>query len=488
MSLNGNTISLSNNGGGVTIPADNDWTVSGNNVYVSSGNYVGIGTSSPTQKLDVRGKLNLLYTTGSNNAIIGDGGLGLVSGSDRNIIVGNGAGSLVSGDNNIMIGSETAGDASSNTIAIGHYAKATGDRSVSLGSSEMISVVTEATGNDAVAIGNRAKSSDSAAIAIGLISKATAERAIAIGENTTASGVYGIAIGLSSTASKEGTVAIAHSANASELSAIAIGENSVASDKFAISIGDSAGAEGESSIAIGSDNISSDITEATGDFSIAIGNNALASGNSTTALGRNSNVTATYASALGYATSATFSNSTAIGYNAQTTQANQIMLGHTGLVEVKYHGTLMGPSDKRFKHNVKNDVPGLAFITRLNPVTYNFKTSEFERFNSQDNADRQKRVAQEDYSESEARVRTGFLAQDVAKLCQKLNYDFDGVSTPESEDSQYYSLSYVQFVVPLVQAVKEQQEIIEAQNSKLEEQEKLYKELLDRISALEVSK
>ena len=46
-------------------------------------------------------------------------------------------------------------------------------------------------------------------------------------------------------------------------------------------------------------------------------------------------------------------------------------------------------------------------------------------------------------------------------------YDFNGVIAPRSE-KETYSLSYSQFVVPLVKAIQEQQQIIEELKKEIE--------------------
>jgi len=51
------------------------WTALGSNIYYNTGN-VGIGTTSPTQKLDVRGKAYISDNATINNAFIGDVGHG----------------------------------------------------------------------------------------------------------------------------------------------------------------------------------------------------------------------------------------------------------------------------------------------------------------------------------------------------------------------------------------------------------------------------
>ena len=57
-------------------------------------------------------------------------------------------------------------------------------------------------------------------------------------------------------------------------------------------------------------------------------------------------------------------------------------------------------------------------------------------------------------------VHTVFLAQDVEKITTELSYSFDGVHAPV-DDKDHYSIAYSQFIMPLVKAIQEQQELIE---------------------------
>ena len=86
-----------------------------------------------------------------------------------------------------------------------------------------------------------------------------------------------------------------------------------------------------------------------------------------------------------------------------------------------------------------------------------------------------------DYLESSSIVRTGFIAQEVEAAAQKVGFDFDGVSTPQNE-TDLYGIRYAEFVVPLVKAMQEQQEIIEQQKNDFQRQLQL---LLERIESLE---
>jgi hypothetical protein len=55
---------------------------------------------------------------------------------------------------------------------------------------------------------------------------------------------------------------------------------------------------------------------------------------------------------------------------------------------------------------------------------------------------------------------SGFLAQEVAQAANEAGYDFSGITIPKN-DHELYTLSYEQFVVPLVKAVQEQQHEID---------------------------
>jgi hypothetical protein len=141
-------------------------------------------------------------------------------------------------------------------------------------------------------------------------------------------------------------------------------------------------------------------------------------------------------------------------------------------------------SDRRFKYDVKDNVPGLEFINKLRPVTYYFDEDKLAYFTktgiipkAQNNM-----VKQTSYQEHK-NLRTGFLAQDVEKLANELGYDFDGVHVPTSE-RDHYSIAYSQFIMPLVKSVQEQQIMIEELNKKLSSQDDQIKRLNEKVNAL----
>jgi hypothetical protein len=141
-------------------------------------------------------------------------------------------------------------------------------------------------------------------------------------------------------------------------------------------------------------------------------------------------------------------------------------------------------SDGRIKENVQEAVPGLSFISQLRPVTYTLNTRKQDDITMQampDSIKEKRMLSDADYLESSSIVRTGFIAQEVEAAAQKVGFDFDGVSTPQNE-TDLYGIRYAEFVVPLVKAMQEQQEIIEQQKNDFQRQLQL---LLERIESLE---
>jgi|GEM_PF-4061744 len=158
---------------------------------------------------------------------------------------------------------------------------------------------------------------------------------------------------------------------------------------------------------------------------------------------------------------ASFSNSTALGRGATITASNQIVLGNASVSAVQTGaGTVITTSDRNLKTNIQDSDLGLDFILQLRPVVYEMKTGH------------------------EGILYTGFIAQEVEDILERMNADFSGLKRPMSP-TDHYGLRYASFTVPLVNAVQEQQEqieILEQQNALLQQQ---IDQLLLRIEALE---
>ena len=183
-----------------------------------------------------------------------------------------------------------------------------------------------------------------------------------------------------------------------------------------------------------------------GESNTAAGNMALranTTGDNNTALGR-------YAGWTG-----DFNNTTTIGYNAARTADNQVRIGNINVTSI---GGIIGwstLSDARFKKNIEEKVIGLDFIMALRPVTYNIDIKSIENFRETPSQLR----SGESERKAEEILQTGFIAQEVELAANKLGYDFSGVDAPQN-DKDNYGLRYSEFVVPLVKAMQEQQELI----------------------------
>lgn len=244
-------------------------------------------------------------------------------------------------------------------------------------------------------------------------------------------------------------------------------------------------------------------TNTSGSNNTAIGNHALynSTGAGNVAIGHNAlflNTTAQYNTAVGLGALTTavtsgsntaigngadisfdsITNSTSLGNNAISNGNNQITLGNVNINVVRSAGTYSTLSDGRFKENVQEDVVGLAFIMQLRPVTYTLNTEKFYNHITQKNA--KNGITKAAFAQPSTIVRTGFIAQEVEAAAAKVNYAFDGVYQP-TNSTDNYSLSYAQFVVPLVKAVQEL-------NTKVEAQQQVIDQLTKRLQELEAKK
>jgi hypothetical protein len=70
-------------------------------------------------------------------------------------------------------------------------------------------------------------------------------------------------------------------------------------------------------------------------------------------------------------------------------------------------------------------------------------------------------------AEKEKMLLTGFVAQEVEKAAKETGFDFSGVDKPKTENG-LYALRYAEFVVPLVKAVQEQQQLIKDLQAKVD--------------------
>ena len=140
---------------------------------------------------------------------------------------------------------------------------------------------TEASGDNATAFGNDTKAKASVATAFGTTTTASGDNATAFGLSTTASGKQTTAFGSSTTASGDNATAFGENSTASGEAATAFGIGSTASGKNSLA-GLGGTASNENSIALGKDTKADNADSA---VSVAIGQNAEASGAQSLAIG-----------------------------------------------------------------------------------------------------------------------------------------------------------------------------------------------------------
>ena len=101
-----------------------------------------------------------------------------------------------------------------------------------------------------------------------------------------------------------------------------------------------------------------------------------------------------------------------------------------------YHG-----SDERDKDILGPERLGLRFINLLDPIEYKWKrVPEF----------------------ATNRIKHGLSAQRVMKVLDALDIDFQGVQEPQVKEGGSYSIDYAQFIAPIIKAIQELDDKIEA--------------------------
>ena len=181
-------------------------------------------------------------------------------------------------------------------------------------------------------------------------------------------------------------------------------------------------------------------------------------------------------------------NTISIGNNDILNAAsNQAFIGNTSMQWIGGQTTWHQYSDARIKTNVREDVPGLDFINRLRPVTYNF---DLHAENAIVNPDHKNEANWPEKYALEKQRMTGFIAQEVELAASQSNYDFSGVTKPVNEHG-LYSIGYSEFVVPLVRSVQElstQLTAVQTENTLLKDQLKQYaaqqQQMLNDIAAM----
>jgi hypothetical protein len=433
-------------------------------------------------------------TTGTNNSFFGSySGNAALAASADNAYVGFSSGRLTtSGIRNSALGSQalysnTTGSAST---AIGykalytntaHYNTAVGGFSLQANTtgtnntaSGYVSLYSNTVGTDNSAFGqgalyNNSNGNYNTAIGKGsLETNSVGDENTAIGYKalfTNYAGDQGVAIGYGALYSDTygGSVAVGYKALYYANTAI-VGRN-VAIGHYALFNTTTAG----KNVGVGNGVLYNNML---GGSNTAMGDNALVantSGSSNSAFGQgalNINTTGSSNSAFGAAAGpqvANLSNTTTLGLAAYAHTSNYVRVGNAFVTNIEGYANFVNISDVRFKKEIKEEIPGLSFVTQLRPVSYILDRPAIARFSGMPDS----LIQRHTYSPER---QTGFIAQEVEEIIKKGSFVFDGVRVPQHE-KENYGIRYSQFVVPLVKAVQEL-------NAKVEEQQKTINALL----------
>jgi hypothetical protein len=202
---------------------------------------------------------------------------------------------------------------------------------------------------------------------------------------------------------------------------------------------------------------------------------------------------------IGYgarANAANYTNATAIGYLTQVTADHQMRFGNSAVNSIGGQVGWSTFSDGRFKRNVKENIPGLSFIMKLRPVSYNLNISAVKQPKIYArNGEIINNIEKTENSNS-TNIYSGFIAQEVEQAANSVGYQFSGIDAPKNA-TDHYSLRYAEFVVPMVKAIQEQQlaisnlteklKSLEIQNEKLKaDNEAFRKDLLEIKNRLQI--
>lgn len=160
-------------------------------------------------------------------------------------------------------------------------------------------------------------------------------------------------------------------------------------------------------------------------------------------------------------------NSTALGQGVQITASNQVRIGNTAVTSIGGQVGWTTFSDANIKSNIRQDIPGLDFIMRLRPVSYNYDLLKLQQLQGT------KPAAQTAINAKMANTRfSGLLAQEVEQAAINSNYEFSGLDKPDNAHTPY-GLRYSEFVVPLIKAMQEMKTLIDLQQIEIERLRKL---------------
>jgi hypothetical protein len=332
------------------------------------------------------------------------------------------------------------------STAIGSNNTAFSDGATAIGSAN------QALGNNSTAIGNNCEAGPNST-AIGSSVRALGFVSTAFGSNSEASGDKSVAIGENNVASGERSTAFGSDTDATGWYSTSFGRLTLSSGKSATAMGESTNATGQYSLSSGY------LSSSNGDFSTAFGSVVNSNGKFSFAAGRRLTVTGYAASAFGVynlpdeeATDDTFSYSNTafvIGNGPDgNNRSNAFKVLFDGTTTIA--GELNINSDMRLKANIISLGSTLSKLLQIDGKTYTMK------------------------KDTNHKKKIGLLAQDIEKVFPEL----------VSETNDIKSVNYQGLVPVLINAMKEQDEVIKQQDVVNSQQQKEIDELKALVNEL----
>jgi hypothetical protein len=421
--------------------------------------------------------LALGYQTDANGTNSLAGGESSVAGGNNSIAFGRTA--SAPGANSFSFGTETtasgtfSGAFGYKAIANNLYAIALGNETTAGGSNSIaIGFLTSATGNTSTTMGFKTTASGYISTALGYQTTASGEYATTLGNETMASGNNSIAMGLKTTAAGVTATALGWGTNANGASSTAMGVFTIAKAQGATSIGAYNNDEDMPTAFAGStDRL----------FQIGNGSSTDVRSNAMTVL-RNGNtgigvLDPAYrldvagrmrirSGGTGSASAGIWLNkndnsgltgfvgvdgNNDIGFYTNTSGWSLVVDDATGNVRVKGTVTANGvtlTSDERLKKDITPLQETMPLLEQLNGYQYHWKDETWDKT-----------------------LQTGLLAQEVEKVLPEL---------VKTDDKGMKSVNYIGLIPYMLEAAKEQQSVITAQQKQIEELKKLVEQLIKK--------
>ena len=170
-------------------------------------------------------------------------------------------------------------------------------------------------------------------------------------------------------------------------------------------------------------------------------------------------------------------NTSCVGYNTSISGSNQVQLGDS-LTTTYVYGTVQNRSDSRDKTDIRDTVLGLDFIKALRPVDFKWDMrddyyDEVIHVVTDDNGKEQTMVSKvpkpKDGTKIRNRYHHGLLAQEVKQLIEQTGVDFGGYQDHSIAGGlDRMTIGYDELVAPLIKAIQQQQELIEALTARVD--------------------